>query len=110
MSHHQRSPDARVTFELTASAEGGGPRRVLSGYRPAYDVRADYWTSVSHEFANTEGARTGERVEADVWFITPEVYPGTLWPGRVLRVAEGSRIVGTATVERVFNPVLRRAD
>jgi elongation factor Tu len=110
MSHHKRSPDARVTFELTAFSEGGGTRQVLSGYRPAYDVRADYWTSVSHEFANAEGARTGERVAADVWFITPEVYPGTLWPGRVIRVAEGSRVVGIATVEQVLNPVLGRLD
>lgn len=85
-------------------------RQVLSGYRPVYDVRADYRTSVNHEFATAGGARTGERVLADVWFITPEVYPGTLWPGRVLRVAEGSRIVGIATVEQVFNTALSRLD
>lgn len=84
----------------------GSVKHVLSGYRPAYDVRPDYWTSVRHEFETDAGVATGGRAAADVWFISPEAYPHSLWPGRVLNVAEGSRIVGKATIEQVLDPLL----
>ena len=83
---------------------------MFSGYRPTYDIRPDYWTSVHHEFASDVGVSTGESAVADVWFITPEVYPHSLWPGRVLAVAEGHRIVGKATVQQVFRQSLATVD
>jgi hypothetical protein len=46
-----------------------------SGYRPIYDVRADYWTSVHHEFPADAEVVTGGRTIADVWFLNPEAYP-----------------------------------
>jgi hypothetical protein len=99
-----------VILEITASKLDGSVKRVLSGYRPIYDVRPDYWTSVHHEFAHGEEVSTGGRAIADVWFISPEAYPHSLWPGRVLNVAEGSRLVGKAVIEQVLNPVLARID
>jgi hypothetical protein len=103
--HH---PDAKVLFHLTDKTIDGQPRRVLSGYRPIYDVRPDYWTSTHHEFLDPAGVVTDGEVEANVWFISPEAYPKTLWVGRVLSVAEGSRIVASAKVLEVFNPLLKR--
>lgn len=102
-----RAPDAEVLFELTSLAYDNGPKFVRSGYRPAYDIRSDYWTSTNHEFIGCEGIGTGESARANVWLITPEVYPNTLWIGRILQVAEGSRIIGQATVLAVHNPVLK---
>ena len=43
-----------------------------------------------------------------ITFITPEAYPHTLWVGKTMDICEGERIVGTATVEKVLNPVLQR--
>jgi hypothetical protein len=86
----------------------GKRKTVLSGYRPVYDIRPDYWTSTHHEFISANELSTGEETTAKVWFLTPEVYPKSLWVGRVLKVAEGSRQVGTATVEAVLNPILAR--
>ena len=108
MSSPQRNPDAEVLFELTSRTIAGDIKRVLSGYRPAYDVQPDYWTSVHHEFVDVEGIATGETARAEVWFLTPEVYPQSLWIGRTLAVAEGSRRVGVATVVKIFNAVLLR--
>jgi hypothetical protein len=93
-------------FELTSTASDGAVRRVYSGYRPIYDVLPDYWTSVHHEFVNTESVASGEKARAEVWFLSPEAYPHSLWHGRSLKVAEGSRVVASATVLQVFNPLL----
>jgi hypothetical protein len=43
---------------------------------------------------------------ANVWLLTPEVYPKCLWPGRSLAVFEGSKKVGALVVREVQNPVL----
>ena len=103
-----REPDAIVRFRLESLTLDGKRKTVLSGYRPAYDIRPDYWTSTHHEFTSQSEVSTGEEVTAKVWFITPEVYPKSLWVGRVVRVAEGSRQVATATVEAVLNPILKK--
>jgi hypothetical protein len=103
-----REPDAVVRFRLESLTFDGKRKTVLSGYRPVYDIRPDYWTSTHHEFISGSEISSGEEITAKVWFLTPEVYPKSLWVGRVLRVAEGSRQVGTATVEAVLNPILAR--
>lgn len=103
---NMRKPDAEVMFELTAHAWNGGTRRVHSGYRPHYNIRPDYLTSVTHRFVDAEWVATGQSAKAEVWFLTPEVYPHTLWVGRLFEAAEGSRQIGKATVLRVLNPLM----
>lgn len=105
---NERPADARVLFELLAPEQGGRTSAVFSGYSPAYAVRADYWTSVRHEFIDADTVEPGARAQALVWFVTPKVYPGSVWPGRVFDLAEGQRRVATATVVEVFNAVLAR--
>lgn len=61
-----------------------------------------------HEFIDADTVEAGARAQALVWFVTPEVYPGSVWPGRVFDVAEGRRHVATAAVVEVFNAVLER--
>jgi len=110
MSRPLTSPDAEVIFELTSRTFEGNIKHVLSGYRPVYDVQPDHWTSVHHEFVDSNGVATGEKARAEVWFISPEAYPHSLWVGRTLAVAEGSRHVGVATVSKVFNLLLLQND
>lgn len=101
-----RAADARVRFELTGLGADGRRRRVLDGYRPHYRIRPDYHTSAQHRFLDAAEVHSGESVEAEVWLLTPERYPGTLWVGRRLDISEGARPVGFATVLEVFNPIL----
>lgn len=110
MDRPPSAPHARVLFELTSKRIDDSVKHVLPGYRPIYEVMPDYWTSVHHEFETDAGVSTGGSAIAEVWFINPDAYPGTLWPGRVLNVAEGSRAVGKATIERVFDPRLAKHD
>lgn len=97
-----------VLFELTALTHSGKVKRVLSGYRPLYGIASDLWTSTYHEFIGAPHVDTGERARAEVWLLAPEQYPGTLWVGRELKVAEGARDVGVATVLAVHHPLLAR--
>jgi hypothetical protein len=101
------APDAEVVLRLTPAASGGKECAVRSGYRPTYAIRPDYLTSVNHELLDLFEIAPGSEGRAKVWFITPEVYPNTLWPGREIPVSEGTRVVGLALVMSVFNPVLR---
>jgi translation elongation factor EF-Tu-like GTPase len=101
-----RSADAEVILRLISTADGGKERTILSGYRPNYAIRDDYFTSTNHELIGAAELAPGTEGRANVWFITPEVYPHTLWPGREISVLEGSRVVGTAIVVHVFNSIL----
>lgn len=107
MTRPPRQPDIEVMFELTSLRGDGDIKFVLSGYRPIYDACPDYWTSARHEFLGVERVNTGERALAEVWLLSPDAYPHSIWVGRKLRVAEGSRIVGTAEVLKIVNPILQ---
>jgi len=106
MSIPHRPPDAEVLFELTASTFEGQIKSVASGYRPLYDVCSEFWTSSHHEFLDLSTVQTGQTSRANVWFLSSEHHSHSLWVGRALHVTEGSRIVGAATVLKVFNPLL----
>ncbi len=41
-------------------------------------------------------------------FLTPNVYPHTLWVGRKIELYEGKYHVGTMVVEEIKNPILDR--
>lgn len=110
MSRPHRPPDAEIEFKLTEPTPEGTVKRVLSGYRPTYEIKPDYWTSTHHEFAKVGGVTAGEVSFAEVWFISPEAYPNSLWIGRIITVGEGVRPVGTAKVVCVFNQALLRND
>lgn len=110
MTHPLRQPDIEVMFELTSLCFDGDQKIILSGYRPIYEIRADYWSSAHHEFVGVEQLMAGQRALAKVWLLSPEAYPHSLWAGRKLRVAEGSRIVGAAAVLRIINPDLQVPD
>ena len=78
----------------------------VSGYRPQHAVHDNYQTSAAHEYIDVEEVSPGSSARDKVWFAAPEVYPGTLWPGRTIELFEGSRQVGTLTVGKVLNAIL----
>lgn len=104
MDNLDRTPDAEVLFRFN------GTRRnpAADGYRPAHRIREDYLTTGVHQYYGVSKVAPDGEARGTITFITPEVYPHTLWVGRVLDICEGERIVGTATVEKVLNPVLQR--
>ncbi|MET3118772.1 translation elongation factor EF-Tu-like GTPase [Undibacterium sp. GrIS 1.8] len=101
-----RPADAEVVFRLLATKSGGKDRPIMSGYRPAYAIRENYWTSTNHAFLDVSELDPGNSARAHIWFLTPEVYPNSLWIGREIPVAEGNRVIGNAVVVAIFNPLL----
>ena len=101
-----RTPDAEVILRLLPTTDGGKANPVLSGYRPHYAIHSDYLTSVNHELLDDLAIHPGGQGRVNVWFITPEQYPNTLWIGREIAVSEGSKVVGSALVVSVFNATL----
>jgi hypothetical protein len=106
MTRPPRSPDLIVNFALTALRTDGSPKYVISGYRPIYKVKPDYWSSAHHEFMDVSRVETGQQAHAEVWLLSPEAYPQTFWIGRRVEVAEGARLIGIADVLQVLNPLL----
>ncbi len=105
-----REPDIEAIVSLLPTASGGRSGPAFSGYRPAHLVMDGLLTSGVHEYHGVDRVLPGESVRATITFLAPEEYPGCLWEGRVLSVQEGGRVVGQATVIRILNPVLRRAE
>ncbi|OOG89503.1 hypothetical protein B0E41_00290 [Hydrogenophaga sp. A37] len=108
MSHFHRPPDVEALVEFLPTSEGGKERSVRSGYRPNHLVAQNLLTSGHHEYLDKESVAPGESAKAQIWFLSPEQYPGCMWEGRVVRVQEGSRLVGHATITKVLNALLEK--
>ncbi|SHG63669.1 hypothetical protein SAMN05428948_1383 [Massilia sp. CF038] len=82
---------------------------VRSGYRPQHLLHENYQSSGNHIYPERECVEPGETAPVQVCLISPEIYPGCIWEGRVLSIFEGSRLVGTLRVVRIMNEILRVA-
>lgn len=100
-----RAPDIEGVFHLLATGDRRTPAR--SGYQPEHKLYDNYLTSGLHKYLGVDEVAPGDSVQVAVWFITPEVYPHSLWKGREITVSEGERKVGTLKVTRILNPNLR---
>jgi elongation factor Tu len=101
-----RAPDIEGIFHLLQAE--GRETPVCSGYRPVHKLYENYLTSGEHKYLDVAEVAPGSTARVAVWFVTPEVYPCSLWKGREITVSEGGqRIVGTLKVVRVLNPNLR---
>jgi hypothetical protein len=101
-----RPYDLEGLLHLLPSSQGGRTAPAYTGYRPAHKLYDNYLSSGIHDYPETGLARPGETTPTRVWLITPEVYPGSLWVGRVLDISEGQRCVGSFTITLVCKPIL----
>lgn len=90
-------------FSLFHGTHGSRENPVESGYHPQHKVHDNYQTSGRHEYPEVEQLAPGASAKVHIWFITPEVYPGSLWIGREIEVLEGSRVVGKLLVTRILD-------
>lgn len=103
----KRQHDIEGQFFLYPTKDSGRQRPVFSGYRPVHKLYENYLSSGRHEYPDVEKVMPGDTVKVLAWFISPEVYPGSLWAGRELEVMEGpARVTGKLTVTKVLNAVL----
>ena len=92
-------------FRLDA-ANGRTAPAFSGSYRPVHKLHDNYLSSGTHVYPDQESVSPGESVPVEVMLVSPEVYPGSLWVGRIVEVYEGSRRVGQVEVTEVRNTVL----
>lgn len=97
-----RSPDVEVIFEFN----GTRLNPANDGYRPAHLVTDNYLTTGIHHYYGVESVSPNGTANGTIKFITPEVYPHCLWLGKKISIQEGERVVGYATVTKIYNPLL----
>ena len=101
-----RTPDFEAEVTLLPAAAGGRSGPASSGYRPSHAVLPEVLTTGQHAYQGVVDVAPGTSAIALVTLIAPDEYPGSLWPGKRIRIQEGGRVVGHAVVRRVLNPVL----
>jgi len=77
-----------------------------SGFRPAHFIREDYLTTGQYIFDDEVIVGSGDTVIGKVMFISPEVYPHTLYQGRVIDGYEGRTRITSIEIVEVLNPIL----
>ena len=102
----ESAPDVEVIFEFN----GARKNPVISGYRPMHLVKEDYLTTGLHRYYGAETVAADGTAEGTITFITPEAYPHCMYIGKQINIQEGKRVVGTATVTKVLNPLLAYAE
>ena len=98
-----RLPDVEVIFEFNGTRKNPAN----DGYRPAHLVTDTYLTTGIHHYRGVESVAPNGTAKGTITFLSPESYPHCLWVGKKIRMQEGGRIVGYATVTRIYNPLLR---
>jgi len=97
-----RPPDIEVLFEFNGTRKNP----IHSGYRPDHLIYENYLACGMHEYYGQGVVKPDGKAYGTITFLAPEHYPETFWIGKKISFQEGSKIVGYATVERIFNPFL----
>lgn len=82
-------------------------------YRPMFKIsnRQNYLTTGEITFSDPNlMLEYNNMEEAYVSFISPEVYPHTLWVGKNLYFYEGNRLTGKAVVLEIYNKILETTE
>ena len=99
----ERSPDVEAIFEFNATRKNPAN----DGYRPAHLVTDTYLTTGIHHYYGVESVAPNGTAKGTITFLSPESYPHCLWIGKKIRMQEGGRVVGYATITGIYNPLLR---
>lgn len=95
-------PDVEAVFVFNTSRMSA----VKDGYRPAHLIKDNYLTTGVHHYYDTGCVPPGGKAKGTIKFITPEIYPNSLWCGKKIQFQEGKKVVGYAIITKVLNPIL----
>ena len=96
------NPDAVVSVTNTRRSHNPFGK----DYRGCCAIKDDYYTSVCFQTIDGNDMLYNQQHRCYANFLTPMVYPHTLWVGRELGLYEGGRLVGTMVIEEIRNKVL----
>lgn len=101
---YQYCPDVEVSFSFNGTRQSPA----ADGYRPSHELIDGDLTSGIHRYYCKQEVDPDGTAEGTIRFLTPEFYPRSLWVGKEIPFYDDGKIVGTATVRLIFNPVLDR--
>lgn len=97
-----RTPDVEVIFEFN----GTRTNPAADGYRPAHLITDNYLTTGVHHYYRINEVPPNGIAKGTITFLSPEAYPHSLWIGKKISIQKGARVVGHATITKIFNPLL----
>ena len=102
----EEEPDVEVVFEFNGTRK----TPAADGYRPDHLVLDDYLTTGVHHYYDVKQVSPSGTAKGTITFLMPEAYPHCLWIGKKINIQEGARIVGYATIIKIFNSLLAKED
>jgi elongation factor Tu len=75
-------------------------------YRPTFAFHKSYLTTGEITLISQNKLEYGEETVALIRFLTPEVYPKSIWIGKKIIFQDGLRITGYAVVTKIMNSIL----
>lgn len=99
-------PNRSSDIEVVLRNKRPSKSNICSGYRPAFKVKEDYLTTGVIRLITVDELSYDNETMAEIWFITPEVYPNCLKVGQVIQFQEGCTIHGFATITKIKNKIL----
>lgn len=83
-------------------------RSIRTEYRPCFDIHKDYSTTGVIYFLDSEKElKVNEETKCLISFLSPEVYPKSLWVGKKIVFKEGNNQTGYAIVTKILNGILK---
>ena len=102
----EEKPDVEVIFEFNGSRKNPAH----DGYRPAHLIMGNYLTTGIHHYYGVSLVLPNGTAKGTITFLSPEAYLHCLCIGKRINIQEGARVVGYATITKIFNPLLRLND
>lgn len=96
-------PDVEVVFQFN----GNRKTPAIDGYRPSHLIVDNYLTTGIHHYY-VDSVPPNGTAKGTITFLTPDVYPHCLWIGKKINIQEGARIIGSATITHIYNPILKK--
>lgn len=101
-------PESNADIEVIIKNNRPSKSNICSGYRPAFKVKDDYLTTGIIKLINCDVLRYGEQSVAEIWFITPELYPFCLEVGQKIQFQEGKLNHGFIIITKINNKMLEK--
>ena len=99
---YERSPDVEAIIKNCRASK----TKFCDGYRPAFEIHQNYSTSGEIRFLQQKELSFDEEALALIRFLTPEVYPKSIWIGKKIIFKEGCIVTGYAIITKILNIVL----
>ena len=101
-------PESNADIEVIIKNNRPSKCNICSGYRPAFKVKDDYLTTGIIKLINCDVLSYGEQSVAEIWFITPELYPFCLEVGQKIQFQEGKLNNGFIIITKINNKMLEK--